>query len=181
MIAFLVKVLSSAVVIGLVTEVARRSPSLGGVLSALPVVSLISFAWLVKQGSERTKLSTFLKSVLLGLPATFLLLAVLYGLIRLGIPVFYSILGATSFLSFVGMFNVNYNIGAKRNQKGAKAMVILQTERLTIHPCTANDVTRLQQQHYDNGPEVQHHLMSVASDPSMLYWGSWLVMTKDGQ
>ncbi|HAB33702.1 MAG TPA: hypothetical protein DCE40_06295 [Exiguobacterium sp.] len=71
MIAFLVKVLSSAVVIGLVTEVARRSPSLGGVLSALPVVSLISFAWLVKQGSERTELSTFLKSVLLGLPATF--------------------------------------------------------------------------------------------------------------
>lgn len=63
MIAFLVKVLSSAVVIGLVTEVARRSPSLGGVLSALPVVSLISFAWLVKQGSERTELSTFLKSV----------------------------------------------------------------------------------------------------------------------
>ncbi len=60
-------------------------------------------------------------------------------------------------------------------------MVILQTKRLTIHPCTANDVTRLQQQHYDNGPEVQHHLMSIASDPSLLYWGSWLVMTKDGQ
>ncbi|WP_290783634.1 DUF3147 family protein [Exiguobacterium sp. UBA6309] len=97
MIAFLVKVLSSTVVIGLVTEVARRSPSLGGVLSALPVVSLISFAWLVKQGSERTELSTFLKSVLLGLPATFLLLAVLYWLIRLGIPVFYSIVSATSF------------------------------------------------------------------------------------
>ncbi|WP_251055692.1 MULTISPECIES: DUF3147 family protein [Exiguobacterium] len=96
MTAFLVKVLSSALVIGLVTEVARRSPSLGGVLSALPVVSLISFAWLVKQGSERAELSTFLKSVLLGLPATFLLLAVLYGLIRLGIPVFYSVLGATS-------------------------------------------------------------------------------------
>ncbi len=97
MIAFLVKVLSSTVVIGLVTEVARRSPSRGGVLSALPVVSLISFAWLVKQGSERTELSTVLKSVLLGLPATFLLLAVLYWLIRLGIPVFYSIVGATSF------------------------------------------------------------------------------------
>jgi len=79
------------------------------------------------------------------------------------------------------MFNVNYNIGGKRNQKGAKAMVILQTERLTIHPCSANDVTRLQQQHYDNGPEVQQHLMSIASDPSLLYWGSWLVMTKAGQ
>lgn len=32
-------------------------------------------------------------------------------------------------------------------------MITLQTKRLTIHPCTANDVTHLQQQHYDNGPE----------------------------
>lgn len=60
-------------------------------------------------------------------------------------------------------------------------MITLQTKRLTIHPCTANDVTRLQQQHYDNGPEVQHHLTLLASDPSLLYWGSWLVMTMDGQ
>lgn len=60
-------------------------------------------------------------------------------------------------------------------------MVTLQTERLTIYPCTATDVTRLQQQQYENGPEVQHHLTLIASDPSMLYWGSWLVMTKDGQ
>ncbi|UKS54702.1 GNAT family N-acetyltransferase [Exiguobacterium acetylicum] len=60
-------------------------------------------------------------------------------------------------------------------------MVTLQTERLTVHPCTAKDVTRLQQQQYENGPEVQHHLTLLASDPSMLYWGSWLVMTKDGQ
>ncbi|WP_214746009.1 MULTISPECIES: hypothetical protein [unclassified Exiguobacterium] len=58
-------------------------------------------------------------------------------------------------------------------------MITLQTKRLTIHPCTANDVTHLQQQHYDNGPEVQQHLMSIASDSS-LYWCSWLVMTKDG-
>ncbi|MCY1690933.1 hypothetical protein OVA29_09875 [Exiguobacterium sp. SL14] len=152
MIAFLVKVLSSAVVIGLVTEVARRSPSLGGVLSALAVVSLISFAWLVKQGSERTELSTFLKSVLLGLLATFLLLAVLYGLIRLGIPVFYSILVLRRvFLSSAGMSNDIYNSGGRRNGKGEKAMVIIQTERLTVRPCTTKDVTRLQQQHYDNG------------------------------
>jgi len=60
-------------------------------------------------------------------------------------------------------------------------MVTLQTERLTVRPCTAKDVTRLQQQQYENGPEVQHHLTLLASDPSMLYWGSWLVMTKDGQ
>lgn len=48
-------------------------------------------------------------------------------------------------------------------------MVTLQTERLTIYPCTATDVTRLQQQQYENGPEVQHHLTLLASDPLMLY------------
>jgi amino acid transporter len=42
----LVKVLVSAFVIGIVTEIARRFPSYGGIVAALPLVSLLSLIWL---------------------------------------------------------------------------------------------------------------------------------------
>ena len=84
MTAFLIKILTSAVIIGLVTELARRSPTYGGVIAALPLVSLISLIWLVRQGQSKTEVTAFVKSVLYGLPATFLLLLVLYLLLSRG-------------------------------------------------------------------------------------------------
>ncbi|WP_026828381.1 DUF3147 family protein [Exiguobacterium artemiae] len=84
MTAFLIKIFTSAVIIGFVTELARRSPTYGGVIAALPLVSLISLIWLVRQGQSKMEVTAFVKSVLYGLPATFLLLLVLYLLLSRG-------------------------------------------------------------------------------------------------
>ena len=43
MIAYIVRVLVSAIVIATVSEVARRSPRLGAVLLTLPIISIIAF------------------------------------------------------------------------------------------------------------------------------------------
>lgn len=94
MTAFLIKILSSALVIGLVTELARRSPSYGGVIAALPLVSLISLVWLIQQGQSKTEVTAFVKSVLSGLPATFLLLLVLYLLLSRGGSLLFSLVCA---------------------------------------------------------------------------------------
>ncbi len=94
MTAFLIKTLTSAVIIGLVTEIARRSPTYGGVIAALPLVSLISLIWLVRQGQSKMELMLFVKSVLYGLPATFLLLLVLYLLLSRGGSLIFSVLCA---------------------------------------------------------------------------------------
>ena len=94
MTAFLIKMLTSAVIIGLVSEIARRSPTYGGVIAALPLVSLISLIWLVRQGQSKMEVTAFVKSVLYGLPATFLLLLVLYVLLSRGGSLIASVLCA---------------------------------------------------------------------------------------
>ncbi|SFA69773.1 MULTISPECIES: DUF3147 family protein [unclassified Bacillus (in: firmicutes)] len=72
------KVLLSAVVIGIVTEIARRFPTYGGIVAALPLVSLLSMIWLYVQGEPSAKLSQFALGVLWGFPATAVLLAIVY-------------------------------------------------------------------------------------------------------
>jgi len=73
-----VKILVSAIIIGLVTEFARRFPTYGGVVAALPLVSLLSILWLSIQGEEAETLNKFILGVLMGLPATIILLIIVY-------------------------------------------------------------------------------------------------------
>lgn len=74
----LVKILVSAVVIGIVTEISRRFPTYGGIVAALPLVSLLSIIWLYAQGETTNTLSSFALGVLWGFPSTIVLLVVLY-------------------------------------------------------------------------------------------------------
>ncbi|GEN46175.1 DUF3147 family protein [Alkalibacillus haloalkaliphilus] len=73
---FLTKVMVSAIIIGAVTEVARYFPKYGGIIAALPLVSLLSLFWLSVQGEKITNLSNFALGVLWGFPATAVLLLV---------------------------------------------------------------------------------------------------------
>ncbi|MGM0896479.1 MAG: GNAT family N-acetyltransferase [Bacillota bacterium] len=58
----------------------------------------------------------------------------------------------------------------------------LETERLEIIPCTADSIHVLQNQRYDNGPEIDRHLEELAEDPGLFTWGSWLIIRKwDGR
>ncbi|MFY0546172.1 DUF3147 family protein [Brevibacillus sp. H7] len=89
---FLIKILTSALVIGIVTEVARRLPTAGGVIAALPIVSLLSLIWLNAQGESHLELSQFAKGVLWGFPATAVLLWIVSAGLRHSFSLFSSIL-----------------------------------------------------------------------------------------
>lgn len=54
----------------------------------------------------------------------------------------------------------------------------LETERLIISSCTEDVVPLLEEQHYENGPQVSNHLKQLAEDHSILYWGPWLAILK---
>jgi F0F1-type ATP synthase assembly protein I len=86
-----VKVIVSAIVIGIVTEIARRFPLYGGIVAALPLVSLLSIMWLYFQGEQNTTLSKFALGVLWGFPATAVLLLIVYISLKHSIPLFLSI------------------------------------------------------------------------------------------
>ena len=54
----------------------------------------------------------------------------------------------------------------------------LNTNRLKIIPCTVETVQITIEQNYDNGPEISNYLEQLRRDPSLLYWGSWIVIRK---
>ncbi|CAM4320485.1 sodium:proton antiporter [Bacillus manliponensis] len=75
---FLVKVVVSALIIGIVTEIAKHTSTLGGFIAALPLVSLLSLFWISVEGGTKQQLSQFALGVLYGFPASALLLFIVY-------------------------------------------------------------------------------------------------------
>ena len=75
---FLIKIISSAVIIGIVTELARRFPVYGGIIAALPLISILSIIWLTVQGESTQNINKFTLGVLAGFPATVIMLVVIY-------------------------------------------------------------------------------------------------------
>ncbi|HWL26832.1 MAG TPA: DUF3147 family protein [Ureibacillus sp.] len=74
----LIKILSSAAIIGIVTELARRYPVYGGIIAALPLISILSIIWLTVQGETTQNINKFTLGVLAGFPATMVMLFVIY-------------------------------------------------------------------------------------------------------
>ncbi|MGE7781115.1 DUF3147 family protein [Peribacillus sp. NPDC097264] len=72
-----IKIASSAVIIGLITEMARRFPLYGGIVAALPLISILSIIWLTVQGEPTQNIHTFTLGVLAGFPATVAMLVVI--------------------------------------------------------------------------------------------------------
>ncbi|QQK77696.1 DUF3147 family protein [Salicibibacter cibarius] len=81
-----VKILISALIIGVITEIAHRFPTIGGIIAALPLVSLLSLIWLSFQGNSAEEISKFAMGVLWGFPATAVLILIVALLLRYSFP-----------------------------------------------------------------------------------------------
>ncbi|MBD8520970.1 DUF3147 family protein [Lysinibacillus fusiformis] len=100
----LFKILSSAAIIGVVTEVARRFPSYGGVIAALPLVSILSIIWLTVQSESSEHIQRFTVGVIAGLPATMCMLFVIYMAMKSSVHIVFAIgLGILSWAVFLGI------------------------------------------------------------------------------
>ena len=73
----IIKIFTSAIIIGVITEIARRFPTQGGLIAALPIVSLLSLVWLNVQGEQVQTLSKFAYGVVLGIPGTVVMLLII--------------------------------------------------------------------------------------------------------
>lgn len=67
---FAVKVIISALIISLSTEVAKRNPSLGGLILALPISSMIAFAVMGFQGTDPAAFSTYTRTTFVMIPVS---------------------------------------------------------------------------------------------------------------
>ena len=87
----IMKVIASAIIIAIVSEAARRFPTYGGIIAALPLVSLLSIIWLHVQGAQTETLSKFALGVLWAFPATAMLLFIVYLSLKNSFPLVLSI------------------------------------------------------------------------------------------
>ncbi|MGR5882069.1 DUF3147 family protein [Bacillus cereus] len=114
---FLVKVIVSALIIGVITEVAKHYSTIGGFIAALPLVSLLSLFWISFEGGNKQELSQFALGVLYGFPASALLLFIVYiGLknsftlstsVLLGIGVWCIVFCLSKIISSLGGINIH--------------------------------------------------------------------------
>lgn len=58
MIYLLTKAAVSGVLVTIISEVARRSPGLGGLIASLPLVSLLSIIWLWRETSDVERIAS---------------------------------------------------------------------------------------------------------------------------
>jgi uncharacterized membrane protein (GlpM family) len=70
----LVKMVVSGVFVGLISEIAKRLPRVGGLVAALPVISLLTIFWLVLDNQTNNQIANFIRGVLFGLIPTGLFL-----------------------------------------------------------------------------------------------------------
>jgi hypothetical protein len=61
--SFLLKVVLSALLIGVISEVGRRHASVAAFLAALPLISLLSILWLYQETHDSQRIAEFSQSV----------------------------------------------------------------------------------------------------------------------
>ena len=92
--------ISAALIVG-ISEVAKRSSFLGGLLGSLPLVSLLAFVWLYRDTGDTAKVAALSTSIFwLVLPSLALFLA-LPVLLKRGVS-FYPALGAAVAVMLMG-------------------------------------------------------------------------------
>ncbi|CEG26189.1 DUF3147 family protein [Bacillus sp. B-jedd] len=98
----IVKIFVSAVIIAVITEFSRRYPTQGGIIAALPIVSILSILWLHVQGEHIEKISKFALGVVWGIPSTVVMLVIIGLALKHSIHLFASIgLGMAGWLFFL--------------------------------------------------------------------------------
>ena len=97
---FVFKVVVSALIIAGVSELAKKMPSLGGLIAAMPLTTLLALIWLYAETGDYQLAHDFTKSVLFAIiPTIFFFITALY-LFKRGAS-FITIL-AVSFVIFLG-------------------------------------------------------------------------------
>lgn len=66
----LTKIMVSAVIIAIVTEISKRSVTIGGLVAAMPILTVISLLWFYCEKKDNIFMAEFTKSVLAGFPMT---------------------------------------------------------------------------------------------------------------
>ncbi len=97
---FAVKILVSALIIAGVSEVAKKMPSFGGLIAAMPLTTLLALIWLYAETGNYSLAQSFTRSVLFAIIPTIFFFITALALFRKGVPFFLVIV--LSFVVYIG-------------------------------------------------------------------------------
>ncbi|HSA07414.1 MAG TPA: DUF3147 family protein [Candidatus Gastranaerophilales bacterium] len=100
---FIIKILISAVIIAVVTEIAKKYTSIGGLIAAMPITTLLSIFWLYFEKKDTLLIANFLYSVIQGVFITFLFFIPCIILLKKGYNFYLSVFISLMLLS-VGVY-----------------------------------------------------------------------------
>jgi len=102
--SLLIKVIISALLIGGISEIARRNSSIAALLAALPLISLLSMIWIYHDTHDVGRIAEFSWSIFWYVLPSLILFVLLPVLLTRGHWPFYPALFAASAATVVGFF-----------------------------------------------------------------------------
>jgi hypothetical protein len=91
MIYFLTKFATSALVVVLISELAKRSTLAGAILASIPTVSVLAMIWIYAETHDTERLASFSVDVIWLVLPSLVLFAVLPVLLRMGVSFWWSL------------------------------------------------------------------------------------------
>ena len=103
MIYFIIKCALSGIIIAVVSEIARRSPSFGALIVSLPLVSLLAILWLWRDTGDAERIASLAQSTFWYVLPSLPMFLILPAMLRAGIG-FWLSMGATCALTVLLYF-----------------------------------------------------------------------------
>lgn len=95
---FIVKIIISACIIATVSEIAKKFPSAGGLIAAMPITTLLSMLWIYYENKDINLISDFLTSVVIGTIISFIFFIAAILFIKKGFNFYLTIILSTIIL-----------------------------------------------------------------------------------
>ena len=92
MLYYIVKIIISALLIVIISEISKRSSLIGGLLASIPLISILAFIWLYIDTKEPEKIIALAYSIFWLVLPSLVLFIILPILLRFGINFYISIL-----------------------------------------------------------------------------------------
>ena len=115
MLYLFIKAALSGVIVMLVSEIARRSPSLGGFVASLPLISILGILWLWRDTSDIERIAAHAESTFWFVLPSLPMFLIFPALLRHGVNFWLALLigCAITMLLYAGMFWLLPKLGIK--------------------------------------------------------------------
>ena len=114
----IIKIIFTALVIVIISEIAKRSTLIAGIVASIPLTSLLAFMWLYFDTQDPNSIRELSRNILLMIPPSLIFFIVIYSLIGWNISFYLSLFISILLTAFVywiyffilGFFGINLKI-----------------------------------------------------------------------